>query len=88
MTLIVTWRLPSSSFTSSHLRAHLKEQLELVELPQKLFVKSVGESIAVAEKMKAEEEQEQEKNRKHRQFLSEFKDTNKMVHGLIERLLH
>jgi hypothetical protein len=61
------------------LRAHLKGQLEQIEPPQKMFVKRVGESRAVAEKTRKEEREEQERNRRHREFLSRFKDENKMV---------
>lgn len=64
---------------SSYLRAQLKAQLELIEPPQKEFVKRVGESIAVAEKTRMEELQEQERNLKHRRFLSGFKNVNKRV---------
>lgn len=64
---------------SSCLRAHLKEKLELVEPPYKEFIKRVGESQAVAERTKVEEKEEEEKNLKHRQFLAESKDQNKMV---------
>ena len=50
-----------------------------MEPPHKQFVKRVGESQAVAEKTRMEEAEERERNAKHRQFLSTFKDTNKMV---------
>lgn len=50
-----------------------------MEPPQKVFVKRVGESMAVAEKTRMEELQEQERNLKHREFLSRFKDGNKKV---------
>lgn len=42
-------------------------------------MKRVGESQAVAEKTRLEEEQERERNIRRKQFLSTFKDTNKMV---------
>lgn len=64
---------------NSHLRTHLKQQLELVEPAHRLFVKRVGESRAIAERTRREELQEKEQERQHRLLLSEFKDTNKML---------
>ena len=72
--------------SSSHLRAHLKSQLEQLEPPQKVFVRRVGESIAVGEKTRKEELQERERHRRHREFLSRFKDGNKMVRTTVNSL--
>lgn len=63
------------------MRTHLKQQLESVEPPQKLFVKRVAESKAVGEKARLEELEENERHLRHRKFLSGFKDKNKMVWG-------
>ena len=64
---------------SSHLRAHLKQQLSLMEPPHKQFVKRVGESQAISERTRLEEALERDRALKHRQFLAEFKTGNKQV---------
>ncbi len=50
----------------------------------------VGETLEVAERTRQEEGKERESNIEHRQFLAEFKKTNKMVKCIfvISSLLH
>ena len=63
----------------SQLREQLKEQLDQIENPRQVFAKSFEESKKLAEEDHQKSLQDKEAQCKKREFLTQFRDDNKMV---------
>ena len=71
-----------STVFRSELREQLKEQLNQIENPRHVFARSFEESKKLAEEEHQRSLQDKEAHGKKREFLTQFRDDNKMVRKL------